>query len=204
MRTLGNAIIISRTEMTKRDYIETILYIIKKILDYHSSLNQITPTLFDKKASLNENDDSNMSNSTLSNEENNSNSLIEKEEENLTLDDYFYYWADKLEFDENLLILTMMIIDKILSKEFILTSNNVENVLFTCMVITQKYDEDENFTDKDYSKIIKINTNELIEMEMELLSLIDFSLYISEEEFDKYKYKMKDLWKNNLSFFTFS
>ena len=189
--------------MLKQDYIETILYIIRKILDYTSSLNKITPTLFDKKIYHNEDDDSDKSTNLSSNEDNNSNSIVAKEDK-FTLTDCLYLWVEQLEFEENLLILTMMNIDKILSKEFILTFSNVKNVLFTCMVITQKYYEDENFTDKDYSKIINIDSNELIQMEIEFLSLIDFSLHISDEEFNKYKNKMKKIWKNNLSFFTFT
>ena len=73
MRTLGNGILISRKEMSKQDYIETILYIIRKILDYTSSLNKITPTLFDKKIYHNEDDDSDISTNISSNEDNNSN-----------------------------------------------------------------------------------------------------------------------------------
>ena len=238
MRTLGNGILISRKEMSKQDYIETILYIIRKILDYTSSLNKITPTLFDKKIYHNEDDDSDISTNISSNEDNNStinttlikstnkfcqsyfpyleffekrdilcgvciNSIVSKEDK-FTLTDFLYFWVEQLEFEENLLILTMMNIDKILSKEFILTFSNVKNVLFTCMVITQKYYEDENFTDKDYSKIINIDANELIQMEIEFLSLIDFSLHISDEEFNKYKNKIKKVWENNLSFFTFT
>ena len=97
-----------------------------------------------------------------------------------------------------------MNIDRILAKEFILTDDNVKNVLFTCMVITQKYYEDENFKDKDYSKLVQLNAEELIKMETEFLSLIDFSLHISEEEFNKYKYRMKDIWKKKLSFLNFT
>ena len=40
-------------------------------------------------------------------------------------------------------------------------------------------------------------------MEVEFLSLIDFSLHISDDEFNKYKYKMKDMWENKLSFLSF-
>ena len=203
MRTLGTGFLSSKKEMLKQDYIETILYIIRKILDYTSSLNKITPTLFDKKIYHNEDDDSDKSTNLSSNEDNNSNSFVAKEDK-FTLTDCLYLWVEQLEFEENLLILTMMNIDKILSKEFILSVSNVKNVLFTCMVITQKYYEDENFTDKDYSKIINIDSNELIQMEIEFLSLIDFSLHISDEEFNKYKNKMKKIWKNNLSFFTFT
>ena len=196
---------ISRNEITKNDYIETILLIIRKILDYTSNLNQITPSLFDEKNIESEKEDNTSASTSISsNEEKSNNSIIEKEEEKYSLTDYLYLWVEIFNFDENLLILTMMNIDKILAKEFILTSDNVKNILFTCMVITQKYYEDEYFNDKDYSKILKINTKKLIEMEVELLVLIDYSLYISEEEFNKYKNNMKNIWKKNLSLFNFT
>ena len=203
MRTLKGTILTSRNEMTKSDFIETILFIINKILDYSSSLNQITPTIFDQKKRVEEED--NISTSQSSNEENGKTSIIEKEKEDIfTLADYLYFWVEKMEFNDNLLILLMMNIDKLLAKDFILTDDNVKNVLFICMVITQKYYEDENFKDKDYSKLGQLNTEELIKMEIEFLSLINFSLHISEDEFIKYKYKMKDMWKKKLSFLNFT
>ena len=121
MRTLRATILISRNEMKKNDFIETVLFIINKILDDSSSIDQIAPTLFDRK------------------------NIIKKCNEDIS--------TSQSSNDDNLLILTMMNIDKILAKEFILTDDNVKNVLFTCMVITQKYYEDENFKDKDYSKL---------------------------------------------------
>ena len=172
MRTLRATILISRNEMKKNDFIETVLFIINKILDYSSSLDQIAPTLFDRK------------------------NIIKKCNEDIS--------TSQSSNDDNLLILTMMNIDKILAKEFILTDDNVKNVLFTCMVITQKYYEDENFKDKDYSKLAQLKAQELIKMEIEFLSLIDFSLHISEEEFNKYKYRMEDIWKKKLSFLNFT
>ena len=203
MRTLKGTILTSRNEMTQSDFIETILFIINKILDYSSSLNQITPTIFDQKKRVEEED--NITTSQSSNEENGKTSIIEKEkEDNFTLADYLYFWVEKMDFNDNLLILLMMNIDKLLAKDFILTDDNVKNVLFICMVITQKYYEDENFKDKDYSKLGQLNTEELIKMEIEFLSLINFSLHISEDEFIKYKYKMKDMWKKKLSFLNFT
>ena len=55
-----------------------------------------------------------------------------------------------------------------------------------------------------YSKILKIEAKQLIKMEVELLVLIDYSLYISEEEFNKYKNNLKNIWKKNLSLFNFT
>ena len=169
--------------ITKSYLIETFIFIINEIQNYYSSLSQIIPTIFDIK-NFTQKEENNVNISTIYSSNDENEDCIE---ESSTLDDYVYFWIEKLGFNENLLILTMMNIDKILSKKFILNQNNVKNVIFTSMVITQKYYEDNIFKDKDYSKILGIDTNDLIEMEIEFLSLIDFSLYISEEEFNKYK-----------------
>ena len=133
MRTLKGTILTSRNEMTQSDFIETILFIINKILDYSSSLNQITPTIFDQKKRVEEED--NITTSQSSNEENGKTSIIEKEkEDNFTLADYLYFWVEKMDFNDNLLILLMMNIDKLLAKDFILTDDNVKVIkhVFVC------------------------------------------------------------------------
>ena len=202
MRNLSSSLIITKNVMKKNDLIETILFIINKILDYTSSLEQTTPTIFDEN-NQGENYNENISTGPSSNDESNNFSFSQKEEK-LTLTDYFYFWIEKMDFNENLLVLTMMNMDKILaSSDFILTEKNVKNILFSCMIITQKYYEDENFNDKDYSKLLKINVNDIIKMEVEFLSLIDFSLHITEEEFLKYKANLEGVWKKSLSFLNF-
>ena len=49
MRRVINDINTSQEEMSKKDIIETILYIIDQILAYTSKLNQVIPSIFDKK-----------------------------------------------------------------------------------------------------------------------------------------------------------
>jgi hypothetical protein len=179
--------------------IETILMIINKILDYTSTLEQKMPSIFDENKNIqNECDSDKLNTSSSSNDEN-----VAFNDKNYTLHDYFYYWVDKLDFNENLLILTMMNIDKILSKNFIITSDNVKNVIFSCMVLTQKSYEDETIYDKDYAKIFKIKTDELINMELEFLKIIDYRLHVSGEEFQNYKSRMVKIWKHNFSYFSF-
>ena len=185
--------------MPKNGLIETILMIINKILDYTSTLEQKMPSIFDENKNVqNECDSDKLNTSSSSNDEN-----VAFNDKNYTLHDYFYYWVDKLDFNENLLILTMMNIDKFLSKNFIITSDNVKNVIFSCMVLTQKSYEDETIYDKDYAKIFKIKTDELINMELEFLKIIDYRLFVSGEEFDNYKSRMVKIWKQNFSYFTF-
>ena len=193
----------SKYEMNKEDLIETILMIIYRIIEYTSSLEQKTPSIFNKNYYQQEIDSDKLSTSSSSNEEN-LNFQTNLKEENYTLHDYFYYWIKKLDFNENLLLLTMKNLDKLLEKDFILTYDNVKNILFTCMIITQKNFEDENLNDKDYAKILEVSTKDIINMQMKFLEYIDFSLYISEEEFNKYKRKMYKMWEKTLSFISFS
>ena len=200
----SNSIISSRKEMTKRDLIETLLIILNKITEYTDTLEQRTPSIFDKNISQQQElDMEDLSTCSSSNEENFIINNSDKKD-NYTLTDFFYFWIDKLDFDENLLLLTMMNIDKLLSKEFILTKDNIKNVLFTCMIITQKNYEDVNYTNKDYAKILNVSVEDLLNMELVFLGYIDFSLYISQEDFDEYKLKIQKFWKKTLSFLTFS
>ena len=186
-------------EMSKKDIIETILFILKQILDYTSKLKETIPSVFDKKEKEDKNALSDLStcqSDSLSDKEND-NSLEEK----YSFAELIYYWIEKLNFNEDMLYLMMMNLDKLLnSKKIILNDKNVENILFTCMVITQKYYEDVIFSDKDYSKLKNIEYDDLINMQMDFLETINYSLLINKDDLEQYKIKMKRVWKKNMLF----
>ena len=186
-------------EMSKKEIIETILFILKQILDYTSKLKETIPSVFDKKEKEDKNALSDLSTCQ-------SDSLSDKEndnctEEKYTIDELINYWIEKLNFNEDMLYLMMMNLDKLLnSKKIILNDKNVENILFTCMVITQKYYEDVIFSDKDYSKLKNIEYDDLINMQMDFLETINYSLLINKDDLEQYKIKMKRVWKKNMLF----
>ena len=186
-------------EMSKKDIIETILFILKQILDYTSKLKETIPSVFDKKEKEDKNPLSDLStcqSDSLSDKEND-NSIEEK----YTFGELIYYWIEKLNFNEDMLYLMMMNLDKLLnSKKIILNDKNVENILFTCMVITQKYYEDVIFSDKDYSKLKNIEYDDLINMQIDFLETINYSLLINKDDLEQYKIKMKRVWKKNMLF----
>ena len=193
--------------MSKKDIIETILFLLEQILSYSSKLNQSTTSIFDKKEKPEKNVESEIStdfSDSAADKEKEKNEKIESQSpildtEKFSLSDLIYFWSDALKFDENLLILMTMNLDKILNSNLIILSEkNVENVIFTLMVVTQKFHEDIIFTDKDYSKLKKIECGDLINMQVELLDLIDYSLSVSEDEFKRYKNKMRRLCEKNL------
>ena len=192
--------------MSKKDIIETILFLLEQILSYSSKLNQSTTSIFDKKEKPEKNVESEIStdfSDSAADKKKEKNEKIESQSpildtEKFSLSDLIYFWSDALKFDENLLILMTMNLDKILNSNLIILSEkNVENVIFTLMVITQKFHEDIIFTDKDYSKLKKIECGDLINMQVELLDLIDYSLSVSEDEFKRYKNKMRRLCEKN-------
>lgn len=192
-------------EMTKRDIIETILFILNKILDFTSKLDEETPSIFDKKEKekpeKNKNQDLSTDETSDKENDNKNDNSFSDEEEKIPLAEYIYHWIETLKFNENLLYLMMMNLDKILnSKKIILTEKNVNNVLFTCMVITQKYHEDDIYSDKDYSNLLKINCDEFIEMQIKYLECIDYSLLIEKDDLEQYKIKMKKIWRNSMLF----
>ena len=187
----------STDEMSKNDIIETILFIIEQILNYTSKLNQSTPSIFDKKEKDEINDKSELTTDSTdpNSEEIENNAKYDK----LSLTQYLYYWTDKLNLNENLLLLMTMNLDKILeSQKIILSEKNVENVLYTCMIITQKFYEDDSFSDKDYSKLKKVDIDELINMQIELLKFIDYSLLIDEDDLLRYKKRMNQICQKNM------
>ena len=187
----------STDEMSKNDIIETILFIIEQILNYTSKLNQSTPSIFDKKEKDEINDKSELTTDSTdpNSEEIENNAKYDK----LSLAQYLYYWTDKLNLNENLLLLMTMNLDKILeSQKIILSEKNVENILYTCMIITQKFYEDDSFSDKDYSKLKKVDIDELINMQIELLKLIDYSLLIDEADLSRYKERMNQICQKNM------
>ena len=187
----------STDEMSKNDIIETILFIIEQILNYTSKLNQSTPSIFDKKEKDEINDKSELTTDSTdpNSEEIENNAKYDK----LSLAQYLYYWTDKLNLNENLLFLMTMNLDKILeSQKIILSEKNVENILYTCMIITQKFYEDDSFSDKDYSKLKKVDIDELINMQIELLNLIDYSLLIDEADLSRYKKRMNLICQKNM------
>lgn len=72
--------------------------------------------------------------------------------------------------------------------------------MLICLWTAVKFYEDENIPDNELAKKIGFkNTEELMQLQLELLKLIDFRVYISCEEFDKFKNIMLRLVKTFLT-----
>lgn len=180
--------------MDEDDVMETINCLMNKILNYTSNLDKTTPSLFDYEKNLDIESGSISSDSQNTSVESQShNEIIE-----CGINEFIQHCQKQLGLDKNLLFLSMMNLDKLLSKGFILTQNNIHKVIFLCMVETHKYYNDRVFINKDYAKECGISTKELLSLEIEFFTLIDFNLHINEEEFYTYKTKFYNMWKREI------
>ena len=186
--------------MNPNHSLEIIFFILNKILDYTNDLEEKTPSKFDhyNHSQNQENNKSALSTSTSSSDNISSEPDFCCELDKYDFEDFIIHSYTNLSFSSDLLILSMMNLDKLLSKNFILTPINIHKVFFLCMMETQKYYSDENFKNKDYAKICGITTDELLELELEFMNYMDFNIFIKDEDYKNYKKKLKKLYKQNI------
>ena len=104
----------------------------------------------------------------------------------MEIDEFIERIVNYLHIDNTLLVLSMMILDKVLANKFILTENNVHKMIFICFMETQKFYEDENFKNKDYALVCGVSVDELLLMEVSFMELINFNLFIKDEDYQNY------------------
>ena len=184
------------TPMDANSSLDAIFMILNRIMDYTNDLDEKTPSIFDHYHHSQDNDKSSLSTSYSDSSSAGPDFCCELDK--YEIEDFIIQCYKKMGFSLNLLVLTMMNLDKLLASDFILSYTNVHKVFFICMMETQKYYDDINFTNKNYAKKCGITTDELLELEIEFMNHIGFNLYIKEEDFFKYKKKLQKLYQSSL------
>ena len=181
-------------ELSISDTVVEALEIIESILNYTESLdikeNQIS--VFDGEMPQTNKIKKSNSNNSLSSE-----ISTDSDNNQFILYDFEIFikkWIKYFEFDENMMILSLMNLDKLLTKKFWLTKKNYFKVIYTCMMITHKYYDDHTYNNKDYAEILGESVHNILDMEIEFLKIVDFNLFINEDEFKKYKRKLINLF----------
>lgn len=184
--------------MTSNDSLQIIFMILHKILDYTEDLGEKTPSIFDHSYPNQSQNNNYRSFNTPNNDISSTNSDFCYECSKYDIEDFIIQAYKKLDFSQDLLILSMMNLDKLLSTKFILTKENVHKVFFLCMMETQKYYDDEFFKNEYYSKVSGIPVEELLELELEYMKNIGFNLFIKDEEYYQYKRKLQKLCEKQI------
>ena len=60
-------------------------------------------------------------------------------------------------------------------------------MLFASILVSIKYNEDDFYKNNYYSQIAGVSVKELLRMESDFLALIDFTLFVNDDLYEKYK-----------------
>lgn len=94
--------------------------------------------------------------------------------------------------ENSTLIITLMYIDRICSlNNFILSPYNIHRILFGCFLVAIKYNEDNIYDNQFYSEVGGVSLEETNYLEYSALKLLNFNLFISEDDFSKYLHYLK-------------
>lgn len=85
-------------------------------------------------------------------------------------------------------VLALIYIDRVsaISQEFAVNSLTIHRVMLTGLVIAAKFFEDKFYTNSYYARVGGINTVELNKLELRFLTDVNFTLYVSEDEYTSY------------------
>jgi hypothetical protein len=111
---------------------------------------------------------------------------------NISISDYINRIIEYTNIEENTLICALIYIDSISNKKKI-TISNIYKILFSAVLISIKFNEDEIYPNNFYAQIAGVPSQELLQMEHEFLILINFNLLIDENKFSSLKIALKNL-----------
>ncbi len=112
------------------------------------------------------------------------NPFISKIKNSITIKNYLKRLVKYTQAESSTLIAMLIYIDRLCEiNNFIVNSLNVYRIIFSSFVIAIKYNEEKYFDNKFFSKLAGMSLTEMNLLESIYLNLIDYKLYISDEEF---------------------
>ena len=116
----------------------------------------------------------------------------------LSLKDFILYIQEFNDLENYILITAIIYLERFCKESsIILTEYNIHKLLFTSVLLSIKNYEDNNYDNYYYSKIIGIENKELNKLEYSLLSILNFELFITKTEYEKYKKYIYDFNNSN-------
>ena len=115
---------------------------------------------------------------------------------NISVEKYLIRIQTYANMEKSTLIISLILIDRLCQiSNLTLTYYNIHRILFTAILVSIKYNEDNYFENKYYAEIAGVKLKELQLLEYSFISLLQFNLFIHNEIYQKYQ-----LYLNNFDF----
>ena len=115
---------------------------------------------------------------------------------NISIEDYLIRIQTFSNMETSTLILSLILIDRLCQiSNLTLTYHNIHRIIFSAILISIKYNEDNFYDNKFYAEIAGVKLKELQLLEYNFISLLNFNIFIQDEIYDKYKQYLFDFEK---------
>ena len=112
----------------------------------------------------------------------------------LSVKDYLIRIATYSEAEDSTMILSLIYIDRISEiSSVILTPYNVHRLMFVSLLTAIKYNEDVCFGFSFYANVAGVPVKELRKLERDFIDLLQFKLFVKNEEFEKYRLSIEEM-----------
>ena len=107
---------------------------------------------------------------------------------NISIENYLKRIQTYSNIEKNTLIISLILIDRLCKiSNLTLTYHNIHRILFTAILISIKYNEDNFYDNKYYSQIGGVKLKELKILEYYFVNMVNFKFFVDEEIFEKYR-----------------
>ena len=106
----------------------------------------------------------------------------------ISIEEYLIRIQEYANMETSTLIMSLILIDRLCQKaNLTLTYHNIHRIIFSAILISIKYNEDNYYDNKYYADIAGVKLKELQLLEYNFISLLHFHLFIQDEIYEKYK-----------------
>ena len=107
---------------------------------------------------------------------------------NISIKDYLIRIQTYSNIEKSTLIISLIYIDRFCSKAKVtLNYYNIHRILFSAILISIKYNEDNFYDNKYYSQIAGVKLKELKILEYNFIKMLNCELYVDKAIYDKYQ-----------------
>ena len=111
----------------------------------------------------------------------------------ISIKDYLIRIQTYSNIERSTLIISLIYIDRFCNKAKVtLTQYNIHKILFSSILMAIKFNEDDFYDNKYYSKIAGVKLKELKVLEYDFIKLLNCELYVSRDLYDKYEHYLKN------------
>ena len=106
----------------------------------------------------------------------------------ISVKDYLIRIQTYSNIERSTLIISLIYIDRLCNQgKVTLTYYNIHRILFSAVLISIKYNEDNFYDNKYYAQIAGVKLKELKTLEYNFIKMLNCELYVSKELYDKYQ-----------------